>query len=246
MEESASDGASESAANDAVPCPYAADPMANSIVGIANALRMLHPWFQRGNDLWTVLPDEARVHARSFRGRRGPLVAFRKALAPASCARVARARLSTIVKGSARQFIRTIGPTLRAHRPRRRAARGLVNQSEFGIASGSGNYAYEETDNARSLRTKHGPLGCRAGIALARGRFHRVLNDSHFVFPQDVLPPDSRAVRALSGVTVRCPFLHERMSPTRRVRLLPSAPVALSRCDHHFGRSRLAPSKLRS
>src|SRR6185437_7438934 len=69
-------------------------------------------WFQRGNDLWTVLPDEARVHARSFRGRRGPLVAFRKALAPASCARVARARLSTIVKGSARQFIRTIGPTL--------------------------------------------------------------------------------------------------------------------------------------
>src|SRR5690349_7627700 len=123
MEESASDGASESAANDAVPCPYAADPMANSIVGIANALRMLHPWFQRGNDLWTVLPDEARVHARSFRGRRGPLVAFRKALAPASCARVARARLSTIVKGSARQFIRTIGPTLRAPRWGRKVPR---------------------------------------------------------------------------------------------------------------------------
>src|SRR5579872_2470735 len=38
--------------------------------------------------------------------------------------------------------------------------------------------AHEETDKARSLRTKHGSLGCRAGIALARGRFRRVLNDS--------------------------------------------------------------------
>src|SRR5690348_17926324 len=36
---------------------------------------------------------------------------------------------------------------------------------------------HEETDKARTLRTKHGPLGCRAGIALARGRYRRVLND---------------------------------------------------------------------
>src|SRR5690348_3571244 len=33
-------------------------------------------------------------------------------------------------------------------------------------------------------------------------------------------PHSSRAVRALSGVTVLCPFLHEQTSPTRRVGLL--------------------------
>jgi len=42
---------------------------------------------------------------------------------------------------------------------------------------------HEKTDKARTLRTKHGPLGCRGGIALARGRYRRVLSDSHFCFP---------------------------------------------------------------
>src|SRR6185312_9155416 len=49
MEESAPEGATESAANDASACPCATDPMANSIAGTANALRMLHPSCQRGN-----------------------------------------------------------------------------------------------------------------------------------------------------------------------------------------------------
>src|SRR6185437_15172147 len=49
MEESAPEGATESAANDASACPCATDPMANSIAGTAIALRMLHPSCQRGN-----------------------------------------------------------------------------------------------------------------------------------------------------------------------------------------------------
>ena len=58
-------------------------------------------------------------------------------------------------------------------------------------------------------------------------------------FPAGGTSPDSRAVRALSAVTVRCPFLYEQISPIRRIGCLPSALVALSRCDHYFGRSPL-------
>jgi len=38
----------------------------------------------------------------------------------------------------------------------------------------SGLFALEETDTARTRWTKRGPLGCRAGITLARGRCRRV------------------------------------------------------------------------
>src|SRR5690348_15515200 len=64
--------------------------------------------------------------------------------------------------------------------------------------------AHEETYKARSLRTQHGSLGCRAGIALARGRFRRVLNDSHFVFPQEALSPTAER-----SVLVRSDHTHE-------------------------------------
>src|SRR5579872_4664523 len=76
----------------------------------------------------------------------------------------------------------------------------------------SGFSVHEETDKARTLRTKLGPLGCRAGIVLARGRFRCVslLQRQSLLIARRITFPDSRAVRALSAVTVLCPFLHGR------------------------------------
>jgi len=55
------------------------------------------------------------------------------------------------------------------------AARSCANVRQDGSSgkSVSGSFAHEETDTARTHLTKHGPLGCRAGLALARGRFCR-------------------------------------------------------------------------
>src|SRR6185437_7719919 len=95
--------------------------------------------------------------------------------------------------------------------------------SEFRVASGSGNYAHKETDKARTLRTKHGPLGC--GGRRRRAPHRRCTNDNLVVVNRDpivspmsawTLPPQ-RAVRALSAVSVLCPFLPGRRILTRRV-----------------------------
>src|SRR5579872_5896259 len=63
-----------------------------------------------------------------------------------------------IAPGEAGSELGTIQPQTSVHRARRVA----------------GLYAQGETDTARTERTKHGPLGCRAGNALRGGRFRRV------------------------------------------------------------------------
>jgi len=47
------------------------------------------------------------------------------------------------------------------HAPGQRHQRARALQDEV-----SGSFVYEETDKARSLRTKHGPLGCRGKCLL--------------------------------------------------------------------------------
>jgi len=75
-------------------------------------------------------------------------------------------------------------------------------------------------------RTKHGHSGQSTdrSAAVWASRWREVASTASkrqsLCFPAGGTFPDSRAVRALSGVTVLCPFLHEQMSPTRRVRSL--------------------------
>src|SRR6185437_1589584 len=57
-----------------------------------------------------------------------------------------------------------------------RALSAPVATSEFRVASGSGNYAHEETDQARTVRTKLGPLGC--GGRRRRTPHRRCMNDN--------------------------------------------------------------------
>ena len=80
-------------------------------------------------------------------------------------------------------------------------------------SSRGGLLAHGEADKARTLRTKHGPLGCRAGNALRGGRFRRVCFVKAIAFwlaQQRLTSPFSRAVRALSALSALCPFLTER------------------------------------
>src|SRR5579862_5770445 len=102
-----------------------------------------------------------------------------------------------IAPGGAGSELGTIQPQTSVHRARRVA----------------GLYAQGETDTARTERTKHGPLGCRAGNALRGGRFRRVCFVKAIAFwlaPQRLTSPFSRAVRALSALSALCPFLTER------------------------------------
>src|SRR6185312_11154437 len=67
-----------------------------------------------------------------------------------------------------------------------------------------------ESDKARTLRTKHGPLGCRAGQRAGRRSLPlRVFCKSScfWLAPQHLTSPCSRAVRALSAVSALCPIL---------------------------------------
>src|SRR6185312_11746598 len=94
------------------------------------------------------------------------------------------------------------------------AARSCANVRQDGSSgkSVSGSFAHEETDTARTHLTKHGPLGCRAGLALARGRFCRCCccQTTVVLFPAPGAFPGSGAIRCLSPVSALCPFLHER------------------------------------
>src|SRR5690348_769631 len=77
----------------------------------------------------------------------------------------------------------------------------------------SGFFAFEETDKAQSLGTKHGPLGCGGSVqALIGETIGSLLTTRRCCRSCGArrLRPRSRAVRALSPVTVHCPFLHER------------------------------------
>src|SRR5579872_4124778 len=96
-----------------------------------------------------------------------------------------------IAPGEAGSELGTIQPQTSVHRARRVA----------------GLYAQGETDTARTERTKHGPLGCRAGNALRGGRFRRVCFVKAIAFwsaQQRLTSPFSRAVRALSACPL-CP-----------------------------------------
>src|SRR5690242_936251 len=69
---------------------------------------------------------------------------------------------------------------------------------------------HEEADKARTLRTKHGPLGCRGKCLLRENKSDcRLRRGGSDLAPARCLH-GSRAVRALSAVSVLCPFLHRR------------------------------------
>src|SRR5579872_4988676 len=77
----------------------------------------------------------------------------------------------------------------------------------------SGFFAFEETDKAQSLGTKHGPLGCggRRRRAPHERQQRLVVNKDPIVSPMSAWTlPRRRAVRALSPVSALCPFLHGR------------------------------------
>src|SRR6185437_12282949 len=90
------------------------------------------------------------------------------------------------------------------------AARSCANVRQDGSSgkSVSGSFAHEETDTARTHLTKHGPLGCRAGLALARDRFCRCCccQTTVVLFPAPGAFPGSGAIRCLSPVSALCPF----------------------------------------
>src|SRR6185437_752760 len=74
-------------------------------------------------------------------------------------------------------------------------------------------YAQGETDKARTLRTKHGPHGCRGKSSAAGLTKSDCFYKTHAAEASScrrVAAPRSRAVRALSAVSALCPLLHER------------------------------------
>ena len=83
-------------------------------------------------------------------------------------------------------------------------------------SSRGGLLAHGEADKARTLRTKHGPLGCEGRQRAGRSSLPpRVFCKSSrfWLAPQHLTSLCSRAVRALSAVSALCPFLLERREP---------------------------------